>query len=115
MIDSAARASAALLLRELLLAVVGAGAGRILRRVRHLRGLLARVRRDEAGDQLRLMTDGDVLRHRAGGEAAVADRVEHVLVLLLALVEVRPVLVLGGLRLHRAALGAGVVERVAAA
>ena len=56
--------------------------------------LLARVLRDEARDRLGLLADDDVLRHRAGGEAAVADRVEDLVDLLLALVEVRAVLVL---------------------
>ena len=38
--------------------------------------LRAGVLRDEVGDLLGLLADHDVLRHRAGGEAAVADRVE---------------------------------------
>ena len=56
--------------------------------------LRAGVLRDEARDRLGLLADHDVLRHRAGREAAVADRVEDLVVLLLALVEVRAVLVL---------------------
>src|SRR5215216_5910664 len=74
----------------------------------------AGVLRDERRDLLRVLAGDDVLRHRARGEAAVLDRVHHVLLGLLALVEVRPVLVLAGRDLRRGALGAGVGVAVAA-
>ena len=70
--------------------------------------------RDERRDLLRVLARDDVLRHRARREAAVLDGVEHVLLALLALVEVRAVLVLAGLDLARRALGARRGERVAA-
>src|SRR4029079_13229838 len=74
----------------------------------------ARVLRDEVRDLLSVLAGHDVLRHRAGGEAAVLDRVQDVVGRLLALIEVRAVLVLARLDLRRRALGAGGRERVAA-
>src|SRR4051794_1472856 len=80
-----------------------------------LSGLGAGVLGDELRDLPGILADDDVLRHRAGGEPAVADRVEDVVDVLLALVEVRAVLVLAGADVGGGALRSGDVERVAAA
>src|SRR5205085_12438040 len=75
----------------------------------------ARVGRDGAGDLLGVRAEDDVRRHGAGREATVADRVQHVLVVLDALVEVRPVLVLRLVDTGRGAVRAGRRQRVAGA
>ena len=80
------------------------------RQARRALGRLARVLGDELGDRLRVTADDDVLRHDRAGEAAVADRVEDLVLGLLALVQVRA----GDALLGVAALGAGGIERMAA-
>ncbi len=61
-----------------------------------------------------LLADDDVLRHRTGGEPAVADRVQRAVLRHVPLVEVRPVLVLPGPDVGRGALRTRHAERVAA-
>src|SRR3954454_3992476 len=79
--------------------------------------LLAGVPRYELGHVLGVAPHHDVGRHDRAGEAAVANRVEHVRGRLLADVEVRPVRALGSLHLARRprASGGGRAERVATA
>src|ERR671910_2883823 len=95
----------------------------VLRRARRVGGrrlghvvvdLAARVLGEEVGDLLGVLAHDDVLRHRAGGEAAVGDRVEHLVLLDLALVEVRAVDVLAVVRVRGRAVRPRGVDRVAA-
>src|SRR4051794_2697653 len=92
----------------------GLGAGAALRRRGRLVLAAAGVLGQERGDVLCLAPDDDVLRHDRAGEAAVADRVEDGVDVLLADVEVRPVDALAVLDLQRAALRPDDVEVVAA-
>src|SRR3954447_14919737 len=87
-----------------------------LARARALRGrrLAARVLRQEVGDLLGVFADHDVLGHDRAGAAAVADRIEDLVGLLLALVEVRAVDALAVADVGGRALRAGVAERVTA-
>src|SRR6478609_486069 len=71
--------------------------------------------RQERGERLGLRAGHDVLRHRPGREAAVADRVQRAVLGDLADIEVRTVLVLAGAHVGRRALRAGHRERMAAA
>src|SRR3954447_11377406 len=86
-------------------------------RARALRGLrlAARVLRQEVGDLLGLFADHDVLGHDRAGESAVADGVEDLVGLFLALVEVRPVDALSVADVGGRAAAAGDAQGVAAA
>ena len=87
------------------------GLGVQRRRRRWAIDVAARVLGDELGDGLGLLADDDVLRHDRAGEAAVADRVEHVLLGLDPLVEVRALV---AQRAVGRADGPGGAQRVAA-
>src|SRR5262249_50765511 len=65
-------------------------------------------------EQLGVSAGDEVLWHRTGREAAVADRVQRAVRGDLALVEVRTVLVLTSTDVGRRALGPGHAERMAA-
>src|SRR3954468_15576272 len=79
-----------------------------------LGSLGAGVLREELGHGLGFLPDHDVLGHDRAREAAVADRVENLVDLFLARVEVRAVDALAVAHLRRRALGAHLVERVTA-
>ena len=70
-------------------------------------GALARVLGEELRDLARLLPGDDVLGHDRAGEATVLDRVDDVVDVLLAVVEVRAVLALAVGDVERRALRAG--------